>query len=221
MRKSVGDRERYEVLSRMLRDRQSEIKNRMRSLREVFPAQMAEVIDEEEQRMDEFVRDMDLALVQMEAATLRKINEAIARLEDGHYGICADCEETISEARLKALPFADRCRDCQEAAEAEDGRPAPPARSYDRVEQALSIAAPNERAADGSNAQQLKLYNYAKVLLPKTGGEAEAETAAARPHPVARVVVNKPERPAARPRRPALRESMVARGPRAAKRARA
>ena len=97
MRKqSAGDRERYEVLSRMLRDRQTEVKNKLRSLREVFPAQMADVIDEEEQRMDEFVRDMDLALVQMEAATLRKINEAIVRLEDGRYGICADCEESIS-----------------------------------------------------------------------------------------------------------------------------
>ena len=224
MRKQlVGDRERYEVLSRMLRDRQTEIKNKLRSLREVYGADMAEVMDEEEHRMEEFVRDMDLALVQMEAATLRKINEAIARLEEGTYGICGECTQTISAARLAALPFADRCRDCQERAEAEQpskgARRHGPERSYERIQQALSISARNERAPAGSQAEQLRLYNYAKVLLPRETPQDDVRPARTQPRLV--TTTTPVPAPVARPRRPALRESLVARGPRAAKRARA
>jgi DnaK suppressor protein len=106
------DRKRYEVLNRMLTDRQAEIRTKLRSLREVLPAEVAQVRDAEEQSMEEFVLGMDFALMEMESGTLRKIDEAIQRLEEGTYGVCSECDETISEARLKALPFATVCRDC-------------------------------------------------------------------------------------------------------------
>jgi hypothetical protein len=57
---------------------------------------------------------MDFALMEMEFDTLRKIDDALLRLEEGSYGVCAECDERISEARLHALPFASLCRDCQE-----------------------------------------------------------------------------------------------------------
>lgn len=46
--------------------------------------------------------------------TLNKIDEAIRKLDEGTYGLCDDCGEEISAGRLKLLPFAIRCRDCQE-----------------------------------------------------------------------------------------------------------
>jgi DnaK suppressor protein len=61
--------------------------------------------------------DIELALIQMKAETLNKINEALARLEEGRYGMCFECGEEISGARLRALPFAVRCKDCEEARE--------------------------------------------------------------------------------------------------------
>jgi DnaK suppressor protein len=61
--------------------------------------------------------DIELALIQMKAETLNKINEALARLEDGRYGMCFECGDEIAEARLRALPFAVRCKDCEEARE--------------------------------------------------------------------------------------------------------
>jgi DnaK suppressor protein len=61
--------------------------------------------------------DIELALIQMKAETLNKINEALARLEAGSYGLCFECGEEISQARLRALPFAVRCKDCEEARE--------------------------------------------------------------------------------------------------------
>jgi DnaK suppressor protein len=111
---SVDDRRRHLVLSRMLTDRQTEIQNKLRAIRESVPAGQIDVKDAEEQSVGDFVRDMDFALVEMECATLRRIDEALQRLEEGSYGVCADCGERIAEARLKALPFAVMCRDCQE-----------------------------------------------------------------------------------------------------------
>lgn len=110
-------RRRHEVLNRMLVHRQAEVRNRLRSLREVMPAKDCDVKDAEEKSMEDFVRDMDVALIVMESETLRRIDEAVLRLEEGTYGVCADCEETIVEARLQALPFATLCRDCQEREE--------------------------------------------------------------------------------------------------------
>ena len=44
---------------------------------------------------------------------LRLIDEALARVDNGTYGICADCGDEIGLQRLKVLPFAVRCVDCE------------------------------------------------------------------------------------------------------------
>lgn len=115
-KKAVGDRDRYEVLKTMLEDRRHELQVKLRSFRESLPADVG-VKDAEEQSVDDFVQEVDFALMQMKSETLGKIDEAIQRLETGSYGSCAECATEISEARLKALPFADLCRDCQEREE--------------------------------------------------------------------------------------------------------
>ncbi len=61
--------------------------------------------------------DIEFALIQMKAETLNKIDEALRRLEEGTYGYCFECGEEIAERRLRALPFAVRCKDCEEARE--------------------------------------------------------------------------------------------------------
>ncbi len=43
---------------------------------------------------------------------LLQVRHALQRLESDHFGICADCEEAISEARLSALPYTAHCKDC-------------------------------------------------------------------------------------------------------------
>src|SRR5258708_2892427 len=113
-RKQSTEDRRHEVLSRMLTERQAEIRNKLRSLREVLPAAVTQVKDAEEQSMEDFVLGMDFALMEMESETLKKIDEALRRLEEGTYGDCSECGQRIVEARLKALPFANTCRECQE-----------------------------------------------------------------------------------------------------------
>ena len=51
------------------------------------------------------------------ATELDHVNQALARLDAGEYGLCTDCEEPIAEARLKALPYATLCIQCAEEAE--------------------------------------------------------------------------------------------------------
>lgn len=46
---------------------------------------------------------------------LREIDEALARIDDGGYGTCLECDEAISMKRLDALPWARYCVTCQEA----------------------------------------------------------------------------------------------------------
>jgi RNA polymerase-binding transcription factor len=115
--KAVQDRERYQVLKSMLEERRRDIQEKLRSLRETLPVQAAIVTDAEEQSVNDFVQDVELALMEMKSETLSKIDEAIQRLEGGTYGTCSECDNEISAARLKALPFATLCIACQEEEE--------------------------------------------------------------------------------------------------------
>jgi DnaK suppressor protein len=112
---------RYAELKRMLEERQrelsSEVQGRIRGVRADGAEKPHEVMDQGETSEVDIQEDIELALIQMKAETLNKINEALARLETGRYGFCFECGEDISEARLRALPFAVRCKDCEEARE--------------------------------------------------------------------------------------------------------
>jgi RNA polymerase-binding transcription factor DksA len=53
---------------------------------------------------------------------LEEIDEALARLEHGRYGVCARCGQPIAPRRLQALPAAALCVRCQGAADRQPGR---------------------------------------------------------------------------------------------------
>lgn len=112
---------RYDELKQMLVDRQrelaEEVQGKIRGVRADGAEKPHEVMDQGETSEVDIQEDIELALIQMKAETLNKINEALARLEEGRYGLCFECGEEISEARLRALPFAVRCKDCEEARE--------------------------------------------------------------------------------------------------------
>lgn len=61
--------------------------------------------------------EMELRLMTEEGNVLELIENAIQRLVDGTYGICQDCGERISEARLEARPYAVYCIKCKSARE--------------------------------------------------------------------------------------------------------
>jgi RNA polymerase-binding transcription factor len=118
---SIGNG-RYADLKRMLEERRREILNevqgRIRDQREADAwGKVHEVLDAGESSEADIQEDIEFALIQMKAETLTKINDALGRLDEGTYGYCSDCGGEISEKRLRALPFAVRCKDCEESRE--------------------------------------------------------------------------------------------------------
>ncbi len=119
---SEGRSSRYRELKKMLEDRrrelQAEVQGKMRDVRATGEVtKLSEVFDAVESSEADIQEDIEFALIQMKAETLNKINDALARLETGDYGYCFECGEEIAEKRLRALPFAVRCKDCEEARE--------------------------------------------------------------------------------------------------------
>jgi RNA polymerase-binding transcription factor len=76
--------------------------------------------------------EIQVALMDRRTQQVTQIQDALARLSDGRYGFCQDCEEFIGVPRLRALPFAQRCRDCQGQAERRARRDAVLAREAPR-----------------------------------------------------------------------------------------
>jgi DnaK suppressor protein len=131
------ERQRYLLLKGILEDRRREIHEKLRSLRESIPMDTAGVRDAEEQSVDDFVQEVDLALMQMKSETLKKIDQALLRLEEGTYGRCQECDAEIPPARLRALPFAALCRDCQAETES-NVRAAREAKAFERLQRELA-----------------------------------------------------------------------------------
>jgi DnaK suppressor protein len=113
--------ERYETLKQMLiayqRQLLNDLQGKIRSIRDEGAHQHSaghnpgNTLDVEPQD------DLEFALIQMKSETLKKINDALLRLEEGTYGLCFECGDQIAQRRLRALPFALRCKDCEETIE--------------------------------------------------------------------------------------------------------
>jgi DnaK suppressor protein len=61
--------------------------------------------------------EIDLAVIELKADMLHRVSTALSRLDEGTYGGCSECGGQIPEARLRAMPFAIRCRGCESARE--------------------------------------------------------------------------------------------------------
>ncbi len=115
-------RDRHAELTRILEERRREImdqvQEKIRDVRTESPNSPTQgVLDAAESSEADIQDEIEFALIQMKAETLNKIQEALRRLEEGTFGYCFECGEEISERRLRALPFAVRCKDCEEARE--------------------------------------------------------------------------------------------------------
>ena len=107
------------MLSERRRQIQDDVQSRIRKGRTDRPT---EVSDDLEHSDADTQGDIELALLQMRADTLTRIDEALVRLDAGKYGSCFECESEISERRLRVLPFAVRCQACEERREQKQGR---------------------------------------------------------------------------------------------------
>ena len=77
----------------------------------VMPQHMADI------GSDNFEQEQTLAFIQSDNETLALIEEALARIKDGSYGICESCGNPIPKVRLNVLPFTANCVHCVELAQ--------------------------------------------------------------------------------------------------------
>lgn len=75
------------------------------------------VQDSADEALSLSMEKLQSSLQRTEIKELRLMEDALARIEKGEYGICIDCGDPISEKRLENFPYAARCIVCQEAFE--------------------------------------------------------------------------------------------------------
>jgi RNA polymerase-binding transcription factor DksA len=117
--REVLDRRSAREIERFLRDRQETLTSLIRRglverQRQEPPAQEG---DEEATASRTLEAELQATLVDRASRELVQVDAALELLREGRYGRCRDCGEFIGLARLRSLPFAQRCRPCQARAE--------------------------------------------------------------------------------------------------------
>ena len=97
-----------------LMNRRAELTGTVVNLEEIHIERVADELDLLQQSSE---RELAIARIHRDTETVRKIDAALQRIEEGLYGVCEDCEQDIAPARLKAIPWAALCVRCQEKAD--------------------------------------------------------------------------------------------------------
>jgi DnaK suppressor protein len=99
-----------EILEAKRRELEGNVRNRDGIAIEKTPDALDEVQHAAERELA--IRNLD-----RESNLLRNVRGALARMEDGTFGVCLHCEEDINPKRLNAVPWAPYCITCQEMAD--------------------------------------------------------------------------------------------------------
>ena len=100
----------YSKIQAELESRLAELQKRLESIkRDVTQAHSGDSAEQAQERENDEVVD---AIGNETAQSIKIIQAALARIEDGSYGTCKNCGEDIGEARLEAMPEATRCVQC-------------------------------------------------------------------------------------------------------------
>jgi DnaK suppressor protein len=99
--------------SELLNEAEHTLNNKISTEKESFP-------DPTDQAVAELDNNFVLRLRGREQKLLKKIDEAIARIDGGTYGVCESCGEQISIKRLEARPVTTLCIECKTRQEEEE-----------------------------------------------------------------------------------------------------
>ncbi|MCX8031568.1 MAG: TraR/DksA family transcriptional regulator [Thermodesulfovibrionales bacterium] len=120
--REIDSKERSDKLLKMLIKMREEIvkeaQKEIRKFKNGEKKQIVEtVLDDGDMSFVDLAEDISLTQLSAHRDKLLKIDEAIRKINEGTYGICEECGDEISVNRLKVIPFATHCRDCQEKKE--------------------------------------------------------------------------------------------------------
>jgi len=106
-----------DMLLKMREDLVHEIARRSKATTEPGAQDIGDILDSVS---EERTRELDMILTDREKRKLLQIDDSLDRIEEDTYGLCEDCGTKIPRARLKVLPFAKFCVECQEKNEREE-----------------------------------------------------------------------------------------------------
>lgn len=127
--KPIGKRDLKE-LRRLLEDERRRLNDELEAMEEHQPElehqagmDLAGSYDEDfaDVAGDTFEREKGFAIESSVQALLAQVEEALARMDEGRYGICESCGRAIHVARLRAIPYAKLCIDCKAREERANG----------------------------------------------------------------------------------------------------
>ncbi|WP_028582719.1 RNA polymerase-binding protein DksA [Desulfogranum japonicum] len=119
------DQKDLQMFKEKLEEMKSEITSDVEQTLTEMTTQTDNIPDPNDRATVESDRSFELRIRGRERRLMDKIDEALGRIDDGSYGICADCGEDIAIKRLEARPVAKFCIECktrQEKREKEQGR---------------------------------------------------------------------------------------------------
>lgn len=114
---SVGSNNGYlsEVKKKLL-ERKAELEQELANL--AYPKEVpSEIQDIGDHAQSLSIENLNISLQDNELEEYHMVRQALRMIDEGVYGICMDCEQPISEKRLKLYPNATRCLVCQEILE--------------------------------------------------------------------------------------------------------
>ena len=94
----------------------------LKSLREASGDLSAYTVHMADMAADTYERELSMDLVSNEQKVLYQIDDALKCMDEGAYGICQQCNKPITMTRLKAVPYASLCIQCQRFKEQKDKR---------------------------------------------------------------------------------------------------
>jgi DnaK suppressor protein len=106
-----ADMQRYH---RLLLEKQRELSSAHSDAQALVPAAGGLEGDLIEQANADAEAELQIQLHRTDGRLLRAIEEALARIEKHTYGVCEVCKQSISTARLEAVPWTHLCRECKE-----------------------------------------------------------------------------------------------------------
>ena len=116
--KAPAKRDRIEVIRERLLSQRQEIldlyKHDLRVGRQSSDEASEDIVD---RANNAYQREFMFNLSGAERRMLRQVEIALDRLDQGEYGVCDHCREPIGAKRLKAIPWAHHCVNCQEKEE--------------------------------------------------------------------------------------------------------
>jgi DnaK suppressor protein len=100
---------------KLLGAKREELLVRVRAARNIEQeADDKEAPDLGDRALSTVIRDLSYQLTAGERDMLRRIDEALDRIEEGQYGACLECGKKVQTGRLDAVPWARHCIECQE-----------------------------------------------------------------------------------------------------------